>query len=447
MILIVILAAIAYGYILLQKPEYAAILLFTITIANVNFDVAGMSFRALVGASVLARTFLPDGRQKGPPILTSGATMIFAFLAYATLVTMSYGLATPQFIKVTGQVAIAAICGYHFFMRDGNYRCLMVSLVLAGLICLGDLVYTYTVYGSFPVQRIYEGLLHIAPEVDENGEYQEVQNHNFYGLICAMCFVFLLHEFIYTKKTQKLLVFVLPLMFLGVLMSTSRSSLLGLIGISIFLLHNLIRQGNNAQKAIRFIMVAASAIVLSFMLFSFLQDALNLKSDFIDRISERLIEEPLAVMNKHLGLNYNAQSLDAMEWRGEASSDAWEAFLRLHPMEQIFGIGYSGYLARNLGHTNLNPHNAFLLILFENGIAGFLFYFIMVFGAIYTSIRLLPVRSPIVTLLIFILIYCIGQNGELTTSITFLFIVTLMAQIRLAKARQSDPGAYQLASP
>jgi hypothetical protein len=30
--------------------------------------------------------------------------------------------------------------------------------------------------------------------------------------------------------------------------------------------------------------------------------------------------------------------------------------------------------------------------------------------------------------LIFVIFYCIGQNGELTSSITFLFITTLIAE-------------------
>ncbi len=428
--LILFLSIFPVLYLLVVKPEYIAALFFTITIADINFEVGGASFRAILGILLLARTIIPDKKTEYPSIFSTNAFYIFLLILYATLVTIAYDLATITFVKITGQVIIATFCGYHYFMRKGRYDLLKISLIISGLICLGDLAYTYAVVGTFPVQRIYESLLGITQDVNENGDFIEKINHNFYGQICAMCFVFLLHEYVTNtdKKRDQTQLIILPLMLLGVLMSTSRSSLLGLIGISIFQLRLMIKSGQNATKAIRVVMIMASALILSFLLFSVVKDSLNLRLDFVDRISERLIDEPLAVFQKRLGLNYNAQALDAMEWREEASANAFEAFLRLKPIEQIFGIGYWGFVERNLGHTHLPPHNGFLLLLIENGIIGFAIYILLVFAVIRISNRTLPSSSPIISVIIFMFLYCVGQNGELTNGTTFLFLVTLIGQ-------------------
>jgi hypothetical protein len=431
--IILIISAFAFLYVLAVRPEVIACLFFTITIADINFEMAGMSFRAVVGLLLFLRTFFVDTKNQYPSMINSNVIFIFIYILYATLITLANDLASAQFFKITGQVLIAAFCGYHYFMKEGGYRLLKISLILGGLICLSDLVYTYSAFGSFPVQRIYLTLLKIPQEMNENGNFVEKINHNFFGQICASCFVFLLHEYVSGKVNNKLTMLILPLMLLGVLMSTSRSSLLGLIGISIYLLHMLIRSGRNSREAIRIIVIMTSAIVLSFMLFNLLKDVFNLKVEFLERITERMIDEPVAVINKRLGLNYNAQSLDALEWREEASSDAFEAFLRLKPVEQFFGIGYWGFITRNLGHTNLLSHNGFLLMLIENGILGFLFYMTLVFSSIFLANKYVPMSSPIISVLIFTLLYCIGQNGELTSGTTFLFLSTLIAQTKYYK--------------
>jgi O-antigen ligase len=84
-------------------------------------------------------------------------------------------------------------------------------------------------------------------------------------------------------------------------------------------------------------------------------------------------------------MNYNANALEAMDWREEASADAFAAFMNLSSLEQIFGIGYWGFIVRDLGHTGLNPHNGFLLLLIETGIVGLLIYVILVASIIKRS--------------------------------------------------------------
>jgi hypothetical protein len=163
----------------------------------------------------------------------------------------------------------------------------------------------------------------------------------------------------------------------------------------------------------------------------------------MDGITLRLIDEPIASLNKQLGLNYNVQSLDAMDWRQEASANAFQAFLDLNFIEQLFGIGFGGFVERDLGHNLLNPHNVMLLLLVESGIIGLIMYTLLCITIIRASLRAHPGISPMVTTLLFVIVYCIGQNGELTSSITFLFVSMMIAETEyLQKAPEEVVQAY-----
>ncbi len=436
MSILIILCGVLFLYVLVTKPELIAILFFTITIADVNFELGGLPLnaRALIGIALFGRTVIaPRNDYQAGFLFNSGIQLIIGFTIYTFIVTAFNDLVTPAFIKQSFLTLIAVYCGYYYYMKRGDMLYLKISLVLAGFICFFDLAYTYSAYGEFPVQRIYQMLLKIPIELDEDGKILEIINHNFYGLICGMSFVVIINEFINQSSPKKYILLLLPVMFLGVLMSTSRSTLLGIIVISIVLIARELKHRERAKKAYLLITLAVGILFLSLFLFTTLQSYFTLESDFIERIAQRLIDEPVAVFNKHLGMNYNANALEAMDWREEASADAFAAFMKLSTLEQLFGIGYFGFVVRDLGHTGLNPHNGFLLLLIETGLVGLLLYIILVVSIIRKSLKVNNNISPLVTTLVFVVFYCIGQNGELTSSITFLFITTLIAEnIRVA---------------
>ena len=194
-----ILLALAGGmfiYILITRPEIIAVLFFTITIADINFEIGGLplNIRAIIGITLFLRTIIPIKGEKPPPFFNSSAKYIILFLFYGYLVTFAYDLVDYTFIKLTFLTAISVYCGFYYFCKKGDYTYIKISLILAGLICFADLAYSYAVIGHFPVQRIYLLALNIPIQYDEQGEIIEVINHNFYGLICGMCFVFLINE-------------------------------------------------------------------------------------------------------------------------------------------------------------------------------------------------------------------------------------------------------------
>lgn len=421
-------------YALVVRPQYIALLFFTITVADINFEMGGLplNVRAIIGLSLFFRTLIMGKSEDEPRMLANLQAWKIVILAlYLILITAFYELLNMEVVKQQVLTLIAVYCGWRYFFLMGNMRLLKISLIISGIICFSDLVFTYATYSAFPVQRVYHFLLGIPSEVDEDGKFIEVINHNFYGLICGMAFVLIINDFINQKKTQMWLLAILPIMFLGVLMSTSRSTLLGLIVASIFLVVREIRKGKKVKRAYMLVTMAAGIIFLCLLVFTTMQSLFNLSNDFLDGITMRLVDEPIAVFNKTMGLNYNVNSLDAMDWRKEAASDAFDAWMALDFREQVFGIGFWGFVDRDLGHTKLPPHNGILFLLFDVGLFGLILYVSLIYKITRTSIQVNENISPLVSTLLFVLFYCIGQNGELTSSITFLFVITLIAENEL----------------
>lgn len=430
MILIAAIIGCLFVYFLLVKPEVIAVLFFTLTIADINFSVAGLplNVRAMVGIAVFARILIPDNKAEVPSFLFNDVRMVIPLLLHMVLITEIYDLLTFEYIKTSALTFIAVYTGYHFYHRRGDALILKISLLLAGLICFSDLAYTYAVYGSFPVQRIYMDLLKIPINYDKYGNIVEIINHGFYGLICGLSFVFILADYINNPKSNKYLLILLPLMFLGVLMSTSRSALLGIAGLSFFLIAAAMRHQERGQRAYFVILLIFGSLMTALVVFTSLVTLFNLDTKFIENIALRLVDEPINVLNKHLGLSYNVNALDAMEWRTEASSDALSAFLDLKFREEFFGIGYWGYVTRDLGHTNLPPHNGLLMLLIEFGIVGLSIWCYLMYYIAKKSFNLFGSLQNLLACIIFIILFSLANNAELTGSIMFLFVGAIFAQ-------------------
>lgn len=446
--ILIIFAAALFLYVLIVKPEIIAVLFFTITIADINFELGGlpMNIRAAIGLALFGRTIIAKRGDNHPSFLSNhGMLMIVIFISYTILITALNDLVTDQFIKQTGLTIIAVYNAYYYFFKKGNLNVLKTSLILAGLICFSDLLYTYAVAGEFPVQRVFLNLMNVPVELDEMGNTLEVYNHNFFGQVCGMCFIFLFNEFINNRIKSKLILALLPIMGLGILMSTSRSSLLATIVISFILLFRELRHSGRAKRVYNIFGLLLGAVFMALFVFTFMQDTLHLSSEFIESITNRLIDEPIQVLNKALGKNYNVSQLGAMDWREEAATVAWDQFLRFSFAEQMFGIGTGGFLARHLGLWDLNPHNGPLLLAIQSGIVGLAFYSIFITNVLRQAFKV-PEISSCALVTIFVLIFCIGQNEELTSSSTLIFVATLIAETKL-RDMETDGALEQLPDP
>jgi hypothetical protein len=219
----------------------------------------------------------------------------------------------------------------------------------------------------------------------------------------------------------------MPVLLLGVLMSTSRSALFGVTLAVVGLCWMYYGKEGYRKLLSGLIVKGILTITASIVAFVLIQNLFSIDNSFIDNIYFRLVEEPLAVVRKYTGQSYDIQQLDALDWRAEAAAIAWQVYIHLPPWKQLFGIGIGGYLQNNLGHNELNPHNGYLYLLIESGLLGCLLYFSLVFMMIRDAFQKKTISSLLLVLL-FILFYSAGQNDELITASAMITISSLLAE-------------------
>jgi O-Antigen ligase len=428
-IIILLGGGIFFLYAFFKKPDLIAILLFTLIVADVNFDLRGLplNFRALLTVVLFFKIFSEQTAGNYAAFFSNGLVWHLAFFViYISLVSLMNGLLTVSLLKEFFLTFFAAYLGYYYYFKKNSYYFLRTGMILGGLICLGDLAYTYAIYGGFPVIRIYYSFV---------GGF-EYNNHNFFGYVCGTCFVFLLADYLYRPSAGKLSLWMMPPMFLGVLLSTSRGALVAMIIVTIVLIGKALMSKTKGKKAYTIISITTVCILLAIFILPIATSVLGIKSEFLETITTRLIDEPVGMINKAMGNSYKAESMETVEWREEAASHAYDYYVGRPANEQMMGIGYGGFLARDIGN-GYDAHNGILLLLIETGVLGFVIYFSLILS-FWGKIRKLKLSSPAFISIVFIILYVTSHNKEITSFFAFLIMGSLIAEIRQASMPEEE---------
>ncbi|HVY76293.1 MAG TPA: O-antigen ligase family protein [Puia sp.] len=433
-LLILFVGVAGFFYLLVRKPEYIAAILFTLVIARVNFDLKGMPMntRALVTLALFGRIIIdkPVQREFSSFLKLHYIKLLIAFLTYVLFISLWQDTFKADMLKETIAIILASFCLFHFVKKMGNVNVVKWATLASGLICFADLAYTYKVYGNFPMHRLYYILNGTADSLSDD-DLDAMANWNFFGQICGMAFVYVFTDYVKNRTGNKYILLLLPVMLGGVMMSTSRSAILGLLVVSILVVLNSLNYHEQKRKVFRLGGFIVGMAIVGVLLFSAVSKLVSLDSSFLDQITSRLTDEPVAVFRKTMGLSYNVNNLGPMAWREESAENAYSAYLNLPIVEQFFGIGTGGFELRNLGH-GLNAHNATLLLLIESGIFGFLLFFSLVGGTIIKSISARNV-SPSLAVVCFILVYGLAQNRDWTSFIMCLYVVCNITELEMLK--------------
>lgn len=407
-----------------KKPDLIAIVLFTSIVADVNFNIAflPLNFRAILTLALLAKIYMDKDKLDMPSFGSLGYTMhIGLFIVYVLLISAKNDLWNMDLTKEFVLCFISAYLGYYYYFKKNSYFIFKWGIILGGLVCFGDLAYTYAILGGFPVQRFYYTFL------PGFGMY----NHNFFGYICGGSFVFLLADYLTSDKDTKINLLMMPVMFLGTLLSTSRSSLLLIIIVALVLICKALVSANKGKKAYTLVAMTVACLFITLFIFQIITTLIGSDSEFLTTITARLIDEPVAMLNRALGNNYVEANLDSMDWRAEASATAYEAYTKIMPAdEQLLGIGYNGFVTRDYGH-GYDAHNGVLLMLIEFGAVGFIIYMSLLIGVVAKATKL-KLNSPFSVLLIYMFMYVVSHNKEITAFLAFLVTGSLTAHIQHA---------------
>ena len=437
--IILIVGGLFFGYALIYKPEIIAVVLFTLVIGEINL----FNLRPVIILALFGRIIIDKKTQSQYPAFLGipNVKLLVIFLLYGLFVAFPQDLLNYDLIKGDIDTVMLTFIMYHFYFKHQNANELKTALIISGIICFSDLAYTYIAFGSFPIHRLYYLFIGGSENLSEES-LDAMANWNYFGEICGMCFIYVLIDYIKNQQANKFIVWLLPIMFIGVFMSTSRSSILALLLISLLVILKGINYKDQKKRIVKIGVFGIGAVVIGFLMMATVGKYVNLDSKFIEEITDRLSQEPIAMVQKALGQSYNINNLGSMDWREESAENAYKAYMNLPFMEQFFGIGAHGFEVRNIGH-GYNAHNALLLLLIENGIAGAFLYFLIVIGTMIQSI-IMKNFSPSFYVVGFLLIYGIAQNREWTGWTAFLFIYCIVAEMQLLRLKRRD-HLYSLA--
>ncbi|MCK7516493.1 MAG: hypothetical protein MZV64_01580 [Ignavibacteriales bacterium] len=224
---------------------------FTLTIADINVEIPGvpMKVRALLGIILFIRILFEAKNPKYPPFLGfKPGFLLILFIGYFFLVSWGRDSLTMEISKVLLLTVISAYCAYFFYTRYNDYSIIKISIIISALICFADLIH---VCGRRKLSCGPD--IRRSTWVEATNRMESLRyNHNFYGLICGIGYAVVLNDYLHQKGSFKFEYLLLPVFLLGILMSTSRSAILGLIVVTLALIYFAIKTMTRQRGVIAF---------------------------------------------------------------------------------------------------------------------------------------------------------------------------------------------------
>ena len=248
----------------------------------------------------------------------------------------------------------------------------------------------------------------------------------------------------FNKLSSWLLMFILGM---GVLVSTSRSTIISIVIVFIIIMITQKEITFNIRTVFNFFLVGMVFFISFYFFYNIILKSSGIEKSTMDQIYWRLYEEPLKIFGSDVNV-YNDDSgkekEGTMTWRYLRSMSDLQRYSTLRTDQKIFGIGIGGYERTNFAHDvdyALNAHNGYVLLLIERGFLGLVLFLTFSIGLsikamIYT--RRYYIHTPIVYLFILLLIYGIGQNGELTDIPAFLMLGGMIGNLAYNEEQENN---------
>ncbi len=354
----------------------------------------------------------------------------FAIVTYIN--TNSYLAPIRMFIFEEVGLLLGFITVYKGYAKKAFFS----GIIFAGIFSTADLIYSYTISsGTFFNRRILDVL--------SKSDFDAFLNHNVFGMLIGIAIVTTFMVAI-IKQINKILSFLLFAIFgIGILISTSRGTLLAVF-VSFFV--GLIVLPKHLIDFKKIIIVGLksllffSLIIGGYLIFI---KSINMDSKFADEIYYRLIEEPQSIFEGKSKEFTSSGSIKVgtIEWRMNQASRDLGVFFNQPLSTQLLGYGEAGYT--KIGQkewTNKGllqqyaSHNGFVLIIIERGLLG-LFIFIVVFiYLLFVSIKSFRKDTsvfPFFIIIVFYLVFSYGAQAQLLGRFAYILFGAIIAQAEL----------------
>ena len=414
--------AISFFYLFIKKPYVLTAILMFMLLYGFNLKLPFLfDLRGLLLIGMIGRLLFEEENQKfiAKFLLTDKyfyLLLCFIFYSLAILLARFYGTDELLLIKNNLILIGSLLLGFLVGINPKGKNVFIIAIITSGLFAALDLFYTYKVYGDNSPVRVLNVIF-----------YNDTTsiNYNYHGMLLGISLVYSLLLF-FRKQISKYIFFLLMLVFtLGIVLTTSRGAIFAII--IVFIIMKI------TQKEIKFglkkIITGLVALIFFFFAFYLIYNSILSqvnKSVLIDNIYWRLYQEPLSLFGVDVeGHDYSVNvKYGTMSQRYEKSSGDIEKFFKSSIIDQTFGLGEDGYIIEKYSSDKWgNAHNGYVLILIERGIIGFILFTGVLLFIILESLKISrnsSLNTPIVYLLIFLGVYAVSHNAEITSSLSFI---------------------------
>jgi len=438
-----ILAVLALLFFAIERPYEVATILVFCFVYQFNVNLPGpLDARGLLTLFLLARLLLFD--KHNYLLVRKYLFRDFSFVLLVIFILISFYNTYPYYGELKDQVklffllVVSIFLGFIIIINGQGQKVFLKGIVLAGIFSAIDLIWSTIKYGTLNIRSLLKTTV-LHESLHEYNAY----NHGFFALIC--CFAIVMLYVSHIKKQIPITISAPLILFLslGVIISTSRSTIIAMVFVFIILF--IVQK--EIQLNLKKVMTMIFSFGLFFISFYFIYNALlssgDFKSSFLDETYYRLYEEPMSIFggNKKKVFNKQGEAKEGTsEWRYYRTLRGLTKYSGLNLKTQLFGLGIGGYEIKNFGEDynrgyTLNAHNGYLLILIERGIIGLLIYiFVFVFLS-FKSFKLLRqgvIDTPLVYVFLTLAFFAIGNNGELTDQLAFFLLGAMLANSKEA---------------
>lgn len=334
---------------------------------------------------------------------------------------------------------VILILGFITLSNEQGRMAFLFGILSAGILSSFDVFFTFTFFRDLNIVRILDIL---------SGN-KVILNHNYPGFLAGVSLIYIYLLWVRNKFNRNILVLIAIILSAGVLLSTSRSTLLALL--LVFILLHFVEK--DLRTKIRIIFITGIGLVTLIVgLFMIYELGIFSKEyrTFSGKFYFRLFEEPMqAIGIKEAGFNqWTGERLGgSVKFRSEKWAKDLDKFFNKDLSTQFWGLGPGGYskisekVYRASGNVRyqLAAHNGYLIIMFERGYFGLILYLVLVVGLFikYTKVSSQNfLKIPVIYLIVMVLIYSFGQNSELISRYMYLAFGGLLSDLYV---RYDDP--------
>ena len=429
----------AFVFLLIEYPYYLVSVFVFLHLYNFNLEMSGpLDLRGLISVILFMRLVIFDKKNLDlirELLSNKFFILLVIFSLYSSIVDFFSIVNLLVIVRLLILNYVALLLGFLTIVNGYGKKTIVLAILIAGLFSTGDLIYSYFIEGSLLIKRIVEVII-------SGGTAWETMNHNFFGELCGIGFIttFLL---LITKTANKIISFILLAVFsLGIMISTSRGTILSVIITVVLILITQKALDLNFKKVFFSGLVGIILIIIVALSYSYILSAMKIKSEFADTIYYRLVEEPLSFLDddsQKFGWNDNKVQ-GTMRWRYYKYLRDGDVFFKQNISTILFGFGSGGY--RKIGGIEYvgteairySSHNFYINLVAESGIIGLLLFFLFFFSLLFSAVKMLKkgwIQFSLVYIILFGFSQTIGGDPNLNNKFSFILYGGIIGEIAL----------------